>query len=92
MSSTVTERADAALRSSRATRQRLAGACRQLLLELERHPQPPSGRRPQWEHEQQHLQQALTALLAPAPAVTPRLSQAEREMAKSLEATLQWDK
>ena len=86
------DRADGALRHAKATRQRLAGACRQALLELDRHPQPPVARRQQWDHEQQQLQQALAALLAPAPAAAQRLSQAERELAQSLETALEWAK
>ncbi len=91
-SPTSSERADVSLRHARATRQRLAGSCRQALLEMERHPAPPASRLPQWEHEQQQLQQALTALLAPAPPVPQRLSQVERELAQSLETTLEWAK
>ena len=89
---TSVDKADAALARARSTRQRLAGGCRQALLELERHPQPPAARREQWDHEQAQLQQALAALLESAPAVPQRLSKAELEIAQSLEIALEWSK
>jgi hypothetical protein len=76
---------DSLLVEARGRRHRLAGTVRAALLELERHSSDrfPGPRQPQRLHEQRALEMALSALLAPAPAIEASRG-ADLEIAKAL--------
>jgi hypothetical protein len=78
--------ADVSLAEIRGRRQRLAAAVASALRDLERHPPAafPNGRQAQRAHEQQVLEQALAALLTPAPEPELPKNSAERELAATL--------
>ena len=77
--------ADVLLADIRGKRNRLALSIKAALLELERHPATsyPLARREHRAHEVTALEQALAALLEPAPASEPA-QVADREIARSL--------
>jgi len=78
--------ADSLLAEVRGRRQRLAGAVKAALLDLQRHPSTvfPSTRQQQVAHEQQVLEQALAALLAVAPEVEAPRGTVDRELQRVL--------
>jgi hypothetical protein len=71
--------ADQAVRTTWAARQRLAGACRQQLLYLERMGGAPAARRQQWAHEVETLRQAMVLLMQPPVPIQPT-NAVEREL------------
>jgi hypothetical protein len=81
-----TEAADRSLAEIRGRRQRLAAAVKSALNDLQRHPAMafPNGRQAQRAHEQLVLEQALAALLAPAPEPEPAKNSPEQELAATL--------